>query len=118
MITHLIDSDGYHAYSGHEQNPKVARLEQEGCVRVPTALPDTDIRQKWVSDAWQNDPVVPDYAELRRGAYANAGDQLDTIWKWMEAEGLVPDTSESRDLNTAAGMLGEVKAVKAAHPKL
>ena len=67
-------------------------------------------------EAWQ--AIVPDYAELRRGAYANAGDQLDTIWKWLEADGLVPDTSESRDLNTAAGMLGEVKAVKAAHPKL
>jgi hypothetical protein len=57
------------------------------------------------------------YRDDRRAAYASWGDQLDTIWKWLEAEGLVPDTSESRDLNTAAGMLGEVKAVKAAHPK-
>jgi hypothetical protein len=65
-------------------------------------------------EAWQ---ALNRYAELRRNAYAEIGDQLDTIWKWMEAEGLVPDTSETRDLNTAAGMLGEVKAVKAAHPK-
>jgi hypothetical protein len=57
------------------------------------------------------------YREDRRDAYSPVGDQLDVIWKWLEAEGLVPDTSDSRDLNTAAGMLGAVKAVKAAHPK-
>jgi hypothetical protein len=57
------------------------------------------------------------YRRARAAAYSEIGDQLDVIWKWMEAEGLVPDTSESRDLNTATGMLGAVKAVKAAHPK-
>jgi len=92
MITHLIDSDGYHAYSGHEQNPKVARLEREGYVRVPTALPDTDIRQKWISDAWQDDPVVPDYAELRREAYASWGDQMD-----MQYHDLLDGTNTWRD---------------------
>jgi len=79
---------------------------------------DTTTQDTWNgTQVVKHVPYVPNYAELRRRAYANLGDQLDTIWKWMEAEGLVPDTSESRDLNTAAGMLGEVKLVKAAYPK-
>jgi len=103
MIVHLIDFAGHHAYSGNEANPKVTRLEQAGYVRVPTALPDTDIRQKWVSDAWQDDPVVPDYAELRRGAYESWGDQLD-----MQYHDLLDSTTTWRD---------HVAVVKAAHPK-
>jgi hypothetical protein len=103
MKIHLIDSDGYHAYSGNEINPKVARLEQEGYVRVPTAVPDTVIRQKWVSDSWQDDPVILDYVKLRRGAYASWGDQLD-----MQYHDLLDDTTIWRD---------HIAAVKAAHPK-
>jgi hypothetical protein len=74
-------------------------------MRVPLAPPSDreDVRQKWVSDAWQDDPVVPDYAELRQGAYASWGDQLD-----MQYHDLLDDTTTWRD---------HIAAVKAAHPK-
>jgi len=45
----------------------------------------------------------PDYAELRQGAYASWGDQLD-----MQFHDLLDDTTTWRD---------HVAAVKAAHPK-
>jgi hypothetical protein len=48
-------------------------------------------------------PRVPDYAGLRRGAYANLGDQLD-----MQYHDLLDGTTTWRD---------HVAAVKAAHPK-
>jgi hypothetical protein len=48
-------------------------------------------------------PYVPDYAELRRRAYANLGDQLD-----MQFHDLLDGTTTWRD---------HIAAVKAAHPK-
>jgi hypothetical protein len=48
-------------------------------------------------------PRVLDYAELRRNAYADIGDQLD-----MQYHDLLDDTTTWRD---------HVAAVKAAHPK-
>jgi hypothetical protein len=48
-------------------------------------------------------PHVPDYAELRQGAYASWGDQMD-----MQFHDLLDDTTTWRD---------HVATVKAAHPK-
>ena len=49
------------------------------------------------------DPIVSDYAELRRGAYASLRDQLD-----MQFHDLLDGTTTWRD---------HVAAVKASHPK-
>jgi hypothetical protein len=81
-----------------------------------TVLPSVDEMQAEL-DRLDAAYTASAYRRARAAAYSEIGDQLDVIWKWMEAEGLVPDTSDSRDLNTAAGMLGAVKAVKAANPK-
>lgn len=52
----------------------------------------------------------PTYKDLRRMEYPSIGDQLDAIWKAMDAIG----TPLSGD---AAALLDRIKAVKQAHPK-
>jgi hypothetical protein len=82
----------------------------------PGGVPSQTDQDAWVVE-YETHMASIAYRHARAEAYSPVGDQLDVIWKWLEAEGLVPDTSESRDLNTAAGMLGAVKLVKAAYPK-
>lgn len=50
------------------------------------------------------------YRDYRRMAYPSKGDQLDAIWKALEALGVPLDGG-------AAGLLERIKAVKTAHPK-
>lgn len=52
----------------------------------------------------------PTYQDLRRMEYPGIGDQLDAIWKSIEASSL-PLSSE------ADAMLSRIKAIKLAHPK-
>ena len=65
---------------------------------------DTTERDTWDgTKVVKHVPHVPDYAELRRGAYGSWGDQLD-----QQFHDLVDDTTIWRD---------HIAAVKAAHPK-
>lgn len=72
-------------------------------------------------DAWgaerQAEAAATAYKAARRAEYPSPGDQLDQLWKWAIAGGLMPDTSAARDINTPQGMAGEIEAVKARHPK-
>jgi hypothetical protein len=102
---------------GWKFNHQPGMSTREGVItEFPGGVPSQTDQDAWVVeyDAYMASIA---YRHARAKSYSPVGDQLDVIWKWMEAEGLVPDTSESRDLNTAAGMLGAVKAVKAANPK-
>ena len=69
--------------------------------------------------AWLASPekALADVRRARRGDYPAAGDQLDQLWKWAMAAGLVADTGPGRDLNTPEGMAGEILDVKSRHPK-
>ena len=58
-------------------------------------------------------PHVPDYAELRQGAYPFMGDQLDAIWKISKA---LKDADIDIGVDGEA-MLTQILAVKTTHPK-
>ena len=51
-----------------------------------------------------------DYRKQRAAAYPSVEDQLDAIWKWINAFGAHPSPE-------AAAMLDRVKAVKMRFPK-
>ena len=56
-------------------------------------------------------PHVPDYAELRRGAYADVGDQLDMLWHAIDSGDWTAAKVKTTDFYT------ELKAVKDDNPK-
>ena len=60
---------------------------------------------------------VMSYSKKRAIAYPKLGDQMDQLWKWASANGLVPDSSVGRDLDTPEGMGGEIQTVKKKYPK-
>lgn len=62
-------------------------------------------------------PYVEPYDVKRKQEYPPTGDQTIQLWNWAMANGLVPDTSPGRDLDTPEGMVGEIEIIKATYPE-
>lgn len=72
--------------------------------KLVTTINDKEVRTAWVE-------IDVPISDLRRAAYPPIGDQLDAMWKLIQAN------SDKIDLGEAAPLLAAVQEVKDKYPK-
>ena len=85
----------------------------EGYVPLKVRIEDipTGVRLRISGNALVSEQFPEEWAALRREAYPPIGDQLDALWKLIQAN------SDKIDLGEAATLLAAVQEVKSKYPK-
>lgn len=118
-IIHVVQWDGVEGtieYRDNVKSPKkIDNIEQFQAI-IDAAVDARTAQAEVVAQEEVDRLASMTYEEKRESEYPKIGDQLDCLWKWSEASGLVADAGA--DSASASKMLADIKATKTKYPKV
>lgn len=107
MTKYYIDQEGN--YLGGFEGAKAP----DGAIEIEA--PPNHALDKWDGNQWI--PYTESYKGAREAEYAKIpiGDQLDAIYKYALANGVVPDPNAKTD--TPEGWVAKIQSIKDTYPK-